>query len=247
MNSMTSTSPVANSVFVAVPHGEYPVIPGSMSQVPPYLLNQPQVYLMPGNPPGLKSPISTQPAQRSLKEGRVLGAIQILIGLIHIGLGSVLGVIVFFPYIAISFYGGYPFWGGILFIISGSLTVASEKQPNSSCLLNGSLGLNICSAICSMVGIMLFITDLCINPSYIYHQYYRYLVNPGIPTFAVLMIFSLLEFCISSTAAHFGCLLVCYAHNNGPLVIPNIYVTNPVANPEPVNSLPHSNEIQDSQ
>lgn len=40
-------------------------------------------------------------------------AIQILIGLIHIGLGFVLFTILPGSYIVISFYGGFPFWGSI--------------------------------------------------------------------------------------------------------------------------------------
>lgn len=191
----------------------------------------------------------TQPAQRSLKEGKVLGAIQILIGLIHIGLGSIMGTILLGVYTAVSLYGGYPFWAGVWFIISGSLTVASEKQPNSSCLLNGSLGLNIISIICSMVGIMLFITDMSVNSLYTHSDYYPYWgVAPGLATSAVLLVFSLLEFGIASAAASFGCQSVRYSSNSRPLVIPNIYVTNPVANPEPVNlPPPYSSEAPESQ
>lgn len=60
------------------------------------------------------------------------------------------------------------------FIISGSLSVAAETQPNSPCLLNGSVGLNIFSAICSAVGIILFITDISISGGYVYPDYYPY-------------------------------------------------------------------------
>ncbi|XP_070284196.1 membrane-spanning 4-domains subfamily A member 8-like isoform X2 [Myotis yumanensis] len=203
MNLMTSAGSTANSVIMMAPHQGYPVNPGSMSQVPQYPLNQPQVHQIPGNPHGSEPPVPMQPAQRSLKEGKVLGAIQILIGLIHIGLGSVIGMVLWY-YAAVSFYGGYPFWGGILFIISGSLSVASEQQPRSSCL------------------------------------------GPGIVSSAVLFVFSLLEFCIACTSAHFDCKLLSYLHTNRTVVFQTVYVTNPVANPEPVNSPPsYSSEIQD--
>ncbi|XP_016055915.1 PREDICTED: membrane-spanning 4-domains subfamily A member 8-like [Miniopterus natalensis] len=251
MNSMTSACRMPNSVFVVTSRNRYPVTPGSMSQVPLYPLSQPQVHLIPGNPHRLEPPVCTQPDQRSLKEGKVLGAIQILIGLIHIGLGSIMGTILLGVYTPVSLYGGYPFWAGVWFIISGSLTVASEKQPNSSCLLNGSLGLNIISIICSMVGIMLFITDMSVNSLYMHSDYYPYWgVAPGLATSAVLLVFSLLEFGIASTAASFGCQSVRYSSNSvsSPLVIPNIYVTNPVANPEPVNlPPPYSSEAPESQ
>ncbi|XP_036181627.1 membrane-spanning 4-domains subfamily A member 8-like isoform X1 [Myotis myotis] len=249
MNLMTSAGSTANSVITMAPHHGYPVNPGNMSQVPQYPLNQPQVHQIPGNPPGLEPPVSMQPAQRSLKEGKVLGAIQILIGLIHIGLGGVLGPMVLWYYIAVSFYGGYPFWGGILFIISGSLSVASEQQPRSSCLLKGSLGMSIVSAIFSMVGIMLLITDMVINSKCRSTSASDCsAVASGVASSAVMFIFSLLEFCIACTSSHFDCKLLSYLDNNRTVVYQTFYVTNPVANPEPVNAPPsYSSEIQDSK
>ncbi|XP_045433595.1 membrane-spanning 4-domains subfamily A member 8-like isoform X2 [Pipistrellus kuhlii] len=204
MNLMTSAGPTANSVFVMAPHNRHPVIPESMSQVPLYPLIQPQVHQISGNPPGLEPPVSMQPAQRSFKEAKVLGAIQILIGLIHIGLGIILGTLLPGTFVSVSFYGGYPFWGGILFIISGSLSVASEELPRSSCLVS------------------------------------------GIAISAMLFIFSLLEFCIACTSAHFGCKLVRDSYNNDAVVFQTVYVTNLLANPEPMNSPPsYSSDIQD--
>ncbi|XP_045711171.1 membrane-spanning 4-domains subfamily A member 8-like isoform X2 [Phyllostomus hastatus] len=176
MNSMTSAGPMANTVFMAAPHNAHSVIPESTTQVTMYPHNQPQVNLIPGNQPGLQTPASSPPAQRIFKEGKTLGALQILIGLIHFGLGSIMGTILLGPYRAPSFYGGYPFWGGISFIISGSLSVASEEQPNSPCVLKGGLGMNILSAIFSVMGICLFITDICINP---HHFYYTLEKPPG--------------------------------------------------------------------
>ncbi|XP_036179316.1 membrane-spanning 4-domains subfamily A member 8-like [Myotis myotis] len=239
MNLMTSEGPIANPVFVK----------GSMSQVPVYPLNQPQVHQISGNPPGLEPPVPMQPAQRSLKEANVLGAIQILIGLIHIGLGIILGTMLPGTFVSVSFYGGYPFWGGILFIISGSLSVASEQLPRSSCLLKGSMGLSIASAVCSVLGIMLFIADMVINSLYVHNSSHpcSEMVS-GVATSAVLFIFILLGFCIACMSAHFGCKLVRYSHNNGTVVFQTVYVTNPVANSEPVNSPPsYSSEIQDSK
>ncbi|XP_070282714.1 membrane-spanning 4-domains subfamily A member 8-like isoform X2 [Myotis yumanensis] len=223
MNLMTSEGPTANSVFVM----------GSMSQVPLYPLNQPQVHQISGNQPGLEPPVPMQPAQRSLKEAKVLGAIQILIGLIHIGLGIILGTML----------------PGTFFIVSGSLSVTSEQLPRSPCLLKGSMGLSIASAICSLVGIMLLITDMVINNLHSsFSSYPCSGIVSEVTTSTVLFIFSLLEFCIACTSAHFGCKLFRYSHNNGTVVFHTVYVTNPVANPEPVNSPPsYSSEIQDSK
>lgn len=235
---------MANSVFVVGPHNRYPVIPGGMPQMPLYPGTQPQVRLIPGNPPGMEPSVCVQPAQSILKEGKVLGAIQILIGLINIGLGCVMGTVIsgysaYYYYTAISFYGGFPFWGGIWFILSGSFSVSAEKQPRSTCLLHGSLGLNIMSAIFSVTGIILFIVDMSINTPYIYSGYHPYQnMFPGMAISGVLLIFCLLEFCVACTSAHFGCQLVCYSQNNVGVVCPNIYVANPMVIPEPANSLP---------
>lgn len=244
---MASAGPTASSMFVVAPHNGYPEIQGSMCQVPPYPSNQPQVHVLPVNPPGLKSSVIEQPAQRALKEGKALGAIQILIGLIHIGLGSVMATVLSGHYTAISFYGGFPFWGGIWFIVSGSLSVSAENQPKSSYLLNGSLGLNIVSAICSVVGITLFIMDMSlptisVHPDY-YPQYDAWGVTPGVAISGVLLIFCLLEFCVACASSHLGCQLVCCQHNVG-VVLPNVYMVVP----EPVNLPPaYSKEAKGSR
>uniref|UniRef100_A0A673UC52 Membrane spanning 4-domains A8 n=1 Tax=Suricata suricatta TaxID=37032 RepID=A0A673UC52_SURSU len=214
---MASARPMANSTFVGAPHSGYPEVQGGVCQVPPYPSNQPQVHFIPVIPPGLKSPVIEHPAQRTLKDGKALGAIQILIGLIHVGLGSIMATVLSGNYTAISFYGGFPFWGGIWFIVSGSLSVSAENQPKSSHLLNSSLGLNIVSAVCSVVGITLFIMDMSLStinahPDY-YPPYDTWGVTPGVAISGVLLIFCLLEFCVACASSHLGCQLVCCQHN----------------------------------
>ncbi|XP_047549895.1 membrane-spanning 4-domains subfamily A member 8-like isoform X2 [Lutra lutra] len=232
MNPMASAGPMDNSRLAVAPHNGYPVTQQVMCQVALSPSNQPQVHLLPVNPPGLKLPGSEQPVQRAFKEAKTLGAAQILIGLIHIGLGSVMVTVVSGGYTAISLFGGFPFWGGIW--------------------LNGSLGLNIISAICSVVGIILFITDLSLIPSYNYSvsypHNYTWGVSPGVAISSVLLIFCLLEFCITCVSSHFGCQLVCSQHNYVGVVLPNVYVANPGVIPEPVNSPPtSSNQFQGSR
>ncbi|XP_034869640.1 membrane-spanning 4-domains subfamily A member 8-like [Mirounga leonina] len=179
-------------------------------------------------------------------------AIQILIGLIHIGLGSIMATVLSGHYTAISLYGGFPFWGGIWFIVSGSLSVSAENQPKSSCLLNGSLGLNIVSAICSVVGIILFIMDMSLAPTYAYSLSYSHYatwgVTPGMAISGMLLIFCLLEFCVACASSRFGCQLVCCQHNYVGVVLPNICVANPGVIPEPVDLPPtYFNEVQGSR
>lgn len=73
MNTVTSQGPVANSVYVVAPHNSYPVVPGTVPQVPLYPSNQPQVHVIPGNLPGFVPAMTEPPAQRVLKKGQVLG------------------------------------------------------------------------------------------------------------------------------------------------------------------------------
>ncbi|CAO2584741.1 Membrane-spanning 4-domains subfamily A member 8 [Lemmus lemmus] len=245
MNPTTSPGPTANSVYVVPPYNGYPVVTGTVSQVPLYPGNQTQIHIIHGNPPG------SVPVQKVLKNGKVLGAIQILLGLVHIGLGSIMFTILF-GYIPVSLYGGFPFWGGIWFIISGSFSVAAEKHPNSSCLMNASVGLNIFSAICSVVGVTLFITDICLSGTLVKHSDYHYynslVSNIGMGISGLLLIFCLLEFCISSVSSHFGCQVTCCQPNNMGVIIPNVYTTNPVVIPEPPNPIPsYASVVQDSR
>ncbi|KAG8125482.1 putative Membrane-spanning 4-domains subfamily A member 12-like protein [Naja naja] len=109
------------------------------------------------------------PLERFLKaEPKVLGAVEILIGLIHIGFGAVslssLDSRTIYPCLTAT--GGYPFWGGIFFISSGSLCVAAANRPTHP--LNVPYGLA-----------------------------------------CVLLLFSMLQFCIAVSLAHFGCQTSC--------------------------------------
>ncbi|XP_034500715.1 membrane-spanning 4-domains subfamily A member 8-like [Ailuropoda melanoleuca] len=151
------------------------------------------------------------------------------------------------------------------FIVSGSLSVSAENQPKSSCLLNGSLGLNIVSAICSVVGIILFIMDMSLAPthanSYLLGCTPAHILaflpmtmdkgsakTPGMATCGVLLDFCLLEFCMACASSHFGCQLACCPHNYVGVVLPSVCVANPGVIPEPVNLPPtYSSEVQGSR
>ncbi|KAL6083764.1 hypothetical protein STEG23_001265, partial [Scotinomys teguina] len=192
MNPMSPPGPPVNSVYMVAPQNGYPMVPGTVTQLPPpYPSNQPQIHVISGNPPGLVPP------QKVLRNGKVLGAIQILIGLVHFGIGSIMITNQFGYYIPVSLYGGFPFWGGIW--------------------LNGSVGLNIFSAICSTVGIILLITEMSISGTYTYPSGYPYNYDNwrvGMALSGVLLIFCTLEFSIASVSSHFGCQVACCRPNN---------------------------------
>lgn len=149
------------------------------------------------------------------EEVRTLGAIQILIGLFHV-------FSAFNPHIYWNFSvlgaSGYLIWGGLSFIISGSLSVLAEKDTNS-CVVNSSIGMNVVSSIFSLMGILVIIIDLCFP-------------TPGISflmaTSAVLLPFALLEFILTCVVSHFGCQAVCWPHFENMTVFPTMFGGNTV-------------------
>ncbi|KAG8125464.1 putative Membrane-spanning 4-domains subfamily A member 12-like protein [Naja naja] len=169
------------------------------------------------------------PLERFLKaEPKVLGvrmrcykpAVEIMIGMIHIVFGAI--SLCLFPsfYLSLSGVGGYPFWGGIFYISSGSVCVAAANSPKRH-LVKSSVGLNITSAVMALIGIALYICELIFSRGLRY-RYASLFVSKtiwginllviesvGYGLSCVLLLFSLLEFCIAVSLAHFGCQAAC--------------------------------------
>lgn len=163
------------------------------------------------------------------EEGRSLGAVQIIIGLLHIGFGIILGLIcysysVIWVFASTAFVGGYPFWGGISFIISGALSISTSKEISPG-LIKGTLGMNIVSAIFALAGVILLLLDQSINgdPK---QDYWALLPGRGIS--GMLTIFSLLEFSIACATAHSANQIIIHA-NRTVLAVPNVFMINPVS------------------
>lgn len=137
-----------------------------------------------------------------LKEGKALGAIHIMIALVHFGLGIILGLMIIprggvriiTSYAVLS---GYPFWGGLCFLVTGVIAILGVKQ-NYSCLIKGGLGMSIASAVLASVGVILLLVDALINK----YPADELLLISGKGMSSLLIIFSLLELFISSATAH---------------------------------------------
>uniref|UniRef100_A0A670HKN4 Membrane spanning 4-domains A8 n=2 Tax=Podarcis muralis TaxID=64176 RepID=A0A670HKN4_PODMU len=147
-------------------------------------------------------------------ETKSLGVIQIMIGLVHIGFGAV-SLVLLPNHTAFAALGGYPFWAGLFFIVSGSLAVSAEKHLNTS-LVKCSVGMNITSSIMALVGIVLYLTELSLNSAFKncghlnqdkYSCERSYQIGTGLGI--LLFLFTSLEFCIAVSTTHFGCLAVC--------------------------------------
>ncbi|XP_058010912.1 membrane-spanning 4-domains subfamily A member 15-like [Ahaetulla prasina] len=139
-------------------------------------------------------------------EPKVLGAVQIMIGLIHIGFGAVSLRLFSRYYLPLSAIGGYPFWEGIFFISSGSLCVAAANRQNRG-LVKSSIWMNITSAIMALTGIILYLYEMVTNRPSVSNTTVINSVGYGVSV--LLFLFSLLEFCITVSLAHFGCQATC--------------------------------------
>uniref|UniRef100_A0A2K5Q4K6 Membrane spanning 4-domains A12 n=1 Tax=Cebus imitator TaxID=2715852 RepID=A0A2K5Q4K6_CEBIM len=122
------------------------------------------------------------------------------------------------------------------FIISGSLSILAPKEL-SPFLLRSSLGMNITSSIFAFIGVILLLTDMCINGGY-YQDYWAVLSGKGIS--AMLMIFSLLEFFTACVTAHFAYQTITIT-NMSVLAAPTVYANNPFT-PESSSAPPRYND-----
>ncbi|PNJ22208.1 LOW QUALITY PROTEIN: membrane-spanning 4-domains subfamily A member 14 [Pongo abelii] len=139
-------------------------------------------------------------------EPRVLGATQILLALIIVGFGTIfaLNYIRFsqrFPLVVLT---GYPFWGALIFILTGYLTVTDKK---SKILGQGVMGMNVISSLAAITGITFTILS--------YRHQDKYCQTPSleeicvfgrtlfIGILSILLIISIAELSISVTIASF--------------------------------------------
>ncbi|XP_023784192.1 membrane-spanning 4-domains subfamily A member 12-like [Cyanistes caeruleus] len=108
------------------------------------------------------------------------------------------------------------------FIISGCLSIGAEKSP-TECAVKGSQTMNVISAIFALLGIVAFIVDLNLNGLYRSNfNYYSYLVLlAGNGISIVLLIFTILEFCIAVATANFWCRATRLSSNEAMLIVPS--------------------------
>ncbi|XP_036114960.1 high affinity immunoglobulin epsilon receptor subunit beta [Molossus molossus] len=104
------------------------------------------------------------------RELEFLGVTHILIGSICLCFGTIVYTMFeiseFEKQLFSSFKAGYPFWGALIFAISGFLSIMSEKK-SATCLIQGSLGANLVSSIAAGIGIFILVNNLQISLAYI--------------------------------------------------------------------------------
>ncbi|XP_069596803.1 membrane-spanning 4-domains subfamily A member 4A-like isoform X1 [Ranitomeya imitator] len=155
-------------------------------------------------------------------EPEVLGTTQIFTGIVLISfdimmmiVGSVFGAL---------FYTGVPIWAGILFIISGSLSVAASVKPTVG-KVTSSLVMHIITSLAAAGGIVISSIEFILvsqrNSSVLYWTYCAYYKSDteclgafyGLDVYygflSLNMTLFMLMFCISISTSVFACKTVC--------------------------------------
>ncbi|XP_034981260.1 membrane-spanning 4-domains subfamily A member 15-like [Zootoca vivipara] len=193
-----------NQAFVVIPQH------GVMASHPNHILYPTGAMHLDGQPLGAVYSrshlyVGTEPAvnlgTERRGEPRVLGAIQILIGFVHISFGSLLTLLLDGRR-SQTVPSGYVYWGGFIFIISGSALVITEHN-RSSLQMKVSTCLNIVSILAAAVGIIVLIIDENLSPFYYTtSDLIRWRVALGL--FNVILIFAILELFIGMVSLSFG-------------------------------------------
>uniref|UniRef100_A0A8C7BSP3 Membrane-spanning 4-domains subfamily A member 14 n=1 Tax=Neovison vison TaxID=452646 RepID=A0A8C7BSP3_NEOVI len=140
-------------------------------------------------------------------EPKVLGAIQILLALIILGVGTIFA----FNYISFShkfplvFLTGYPFWGALVYVVTGCLITGAHEK--GKCQGQGIMVMNVISSLAAVAGITLTIIS--------YRYQHKYCQMPSLEgicvigrvlyngLLSVLLIISIVELSIAVTIASF--------------------------------------------
>lgn len=138
-----------------------------------------------------------------------LGTVQIMTGFVIVLLSIVMG---FDSPITAGVVSWIVYWGPLIFIVAGSLTIAAENKL-SPCLVKCSLGMNVISAVTAGIAIFLLMLDIYTISFYgplPYQNSASLLYLPGIS--GVLEVFFILQFIMSVCLSAFACKTITYCH-----------------------------------
>ncbi|XP_063292968.1 membrane-spanning 4-domains subfamily A member 4A-like [Pelobates fuscus] len=169
-------------------------------------------------------------------EPEALGVTQVFSGIFFIIFGI---IFCFAPEYFLILYSGLPFWSGVMYIISGSISISAAVKPTLG-KVRSSLVLNILSSITACIAIILFLFGVAIHwyRSSIHTCFYykssvhcegNFNPKPVVEgMLALLFIMTVTQLCITISTSVFGCKTVCRTSYNETTVI--IYQASSVIN-----------------
>lgn len=133
-----------------------------------------------------------------------LGIIQIMVAFLQIAFGIILVFTEGVYNYSLAAEITIPFWGAVIYLISGSISVAAENTE-SRCLVKASLGWNIISAVVSSLEFVILIIDVVMNSGEPCDSWCIIIWVIRETIFVSLIIASLLELCVAISISSFGC------------------------------------------
>ncbi|XP_040176981.1 membrane-spanning 4-domains subfamily A member 15-like [Rana temporaria] len=158
----------------------------------------------------------------------VVGVLEIILGIVSASTPN--GLVALFLFV--SSISGIDFWGAIIYIVAGALTIVAGTRPNI-CMIKGSLALNIITAIFSFIAFIFVCVDLAALDALndltggILETFFATQLAGVKAVLAILLILNLLLFGVSIFLSVFGCQALGHEPNTPPqvFVVQNTVVT----------------------
>ncbi|KAK7164674.1 hypothetical protein R3I94_003153 [Phoxinus phoxinus] len=135
---------------------------------------------------------------------KALGTVQVMIGVVIFFLGVLL-TINDYNYPAILVYSGITYWGSLIYISAGSLSVAAQNKLNPN-VVKASFGMNMFSAITAGLSILLMTEQLrlisAMDPS-LYVEFF------SLRIVGIMLVHTIPQFIISICISAFACKANC--------------------------------------